>query len=114
SLYKLSGGILHHILDLTGRAGRQGAALSFCDVSERSLLRDIERLIAISIPIESDHPLAGSAPQTEVRGGSAGSFAPRRRGGDNRSTHRSTGNDRRSGGRPQRRGKTQDRYKKSA
>ncbi len=102
-----------HRIGRTGRAGRQGTAVSFCDVSERSLLRDIERLISISIPIESDHPLAGSAPQTEVRG-SAGSFAPRRRGGDNRSTHRASGNDRRNGGRPQRRGKTQDRYKKSA
>ncbi|MCD8350903.1 MAG: DEAD/DEAH box helicase [Planctomycetaceae bacterium] len=104
-----------HRIGRTGRAGRQGTAVSFCDVSERSLLRDIERLISISIPIESDHPLAGTAP-SESRGSSGSSFAPRRRSGDNRSSaHRSSGHDRRNGGgRPQRRGKTQDRYKKSA
>ena len=41
-----------HRIGRTGRAGREGIALSFCDDSELSSLRSIEKLIKIKIPKE--------------------------------------------------------------
>jgi ATP-dependent RNA helicase RhlE len=51
-----------HRIGRTGRAGADGVALSFCDSSERGALRDIERLVRKSIPVETSHPfhVAGS------------------------------------------------------
>jgi ATP-dependent RNA helicase RhlE len=45
-----------HRIGRTGRAGLSGTAIAFCDVEERDLLRDIERLIGIKIPLVEDHP----------------------------------------------------------
>lgn len=45
-----------HRIGRTGRAGLGGIALSFCDEEERAYLKDITRLINISIPIIHDHP----------------------------------------------------------
>lgn len=42
-----------HRIGRTGRAGATGVALSFCDASERSYLRQIEKLIRRSIPQEA-------------------------------------------------------------
>jgi ATP-dependent RNA helicase RhlE len=39
-----------HRIGRTGRAGAAGVAISFCDAEERAFLRDIEKLIRISIP----------------------------------------------------------------
>jgi ATP-dependent RNA helicase RhlE len=39
-----------HRIGRTARAGADGIAISFCDHEERSFLRDIERLIRMSIP----------------------------------------------------------------
>ena len=39
-----------HRIGRTARAGRDGVAISFCDHEERAYLRDIERLIRMSIP----------------------------------------------------------------
>ena len=39
-----------HRIGRTARAGADGIAISFCDGEERAFLRDIERLIRISIP----------------------------------------------------------------
>ncbi len=39
-----------HRIGRTARAGREGIALSFCDGEERAFLRDIERLIKLTIP----------------------------------------------------------------
>tara|TARA_B100000925_G_scaffold291057_1_gene277866 strand:- start:2290 stop:3537 length:1248 start_codon:yes stop_codon:yes gene_type:complete len=41
-----------HRIGRTGRAGREGTALSFCDDTELSNLRSIEKLIKIKIPKE--------------------------------------------------------------
>jgi len=41
-----------HRIGRTARAGREGWAVSFCDPSERKLLRDIERLTKQTIPFE--------------------------------------------------------------
>ena len=39
-----------HRIGRTARAGADGIAISFCDAEERAFLRDIEKLIRISIP----------------------------------------------------------------
>ncbi len=44
-----------HRIGRTGRAGKPGVAIAFCDVDERKLLRDIERFIGFSIPVVEDH-----------------------------------------------------------
>lgn len=48
-----------HRIGRTGRAGREGIAISFCDSSEGSLLRDIEKIIKIKLPIDETHPFHG-------------------------------------------------------
>ncbi|HVX28612.1 MAG TPA: DEAD/DEAH box helicase [Parafilimonas sp.] len=45
-----------HRIGRTGRAGASGKAISFCGIEEKSLLRDIHKLIAQSIPVMQDHP----------------------------------------------------------
>ncbi len=44
-----------HRVGRTGRAGQSGTAISFCDREEVPLLRDIERLIKISIDVDEGH-----------------------------------------------------------
>ena len=68
-----------HRIGRTGRAGLQGAAISFCDTSERGSLRDIESLIAIRIPTVRNHPFAVSRPE------SAPAMPERRRGASRQS-----------------------------
>jgi ATP-dependent RNA helicase RhlE len=45
-----------HRIGRTARAGASGKAISFCGNDERSLLRNIERLLKRSVPICTDHP----------------------------------------------------------
>jgi ATP-dependent RNA helicase RhlE len=45
-----------HRIGRTGRAGASGIALSFCDAEEKVFLRDINKLIAQTIPVMEDHP----------------------------------------------------------
>ncbi|MCY3831697.1 MAG: DEAD/DEAH box helicase [Chloroflexi bacterium] len=45
-----------HRIGRTARAGAAGIAYSFCDVSERKYLRDIEALIRERIAVVSEHP----------------------------------------------------------
>ena len=44
-----------HRIGRTGRAGREGAAIAFCDGEEVPLLRDIHKVIGIKIPIIEQH-----------------------------------------------------------
>jgi ATP-dependent RNA helicase RhlE len=44
-----------HRIGRTARAGTDGVAISLCDREEVSLLRDIERLIRMTIPIDAKH-----------------------------------------------------------
>ena len=45
-----------HRIGRTGRAGRGGQAIAFCDLGEKPLLRDIEKLIGKQLPVVEDHP----------------------------------------------------------
>jgi ATP-dependent RNA helicase RhlE len=49
-----------HRIGRTGRAGASGIALSFCDAEEKAYLKDIQKLIAMNIPVVTDHPYAMS------------------------------------------------------
>ncbi|TDQ84510.1 ATP-dependent RNA helicase RhlE [Dongia mobilis] len=50
-----------HRIGRTARAGNAGVALSLCDSEERSLLRDIEKIVRMKLPVVDDHPLAVAA-----------------------------------------------------
>ena len=62
-----------HRIGRTARAGANGTAYSFCDAEEKVFLKDIEKLIAIRIPVNEDHayPLIDhhpvKAPKQEFR-----------------------------------------------
>jgi ATP-dependent RNA helicase RhlE len=45
-----------HRIGRTGRAGAEGSAWSFCDAEEKAYLKDIQKLIAKTIPVVNDHP----------------------------------------------------------
>ena len=49
-----------HRIGRTARAGASGTAWSFCAEEERPLLRDIERLIRMRVPVVADHALASA------------------------------------------------------
>lgn len=50
-----------HRIGRTGRMGKQGLAISFCDAEERDLLRQIERLTGKKIPNQALPPLPSVA-----------------------------------------------------
>lgn len=85
-----------HRIGRTGRAGLGGAALSFCDIEEKHLLRDIEKLIRKAIPVVEEHayPLVDMPIEAKVDTRSYASSKPSRnqqRGGA--SSQRSTQTD---------------------
>ncbi|MBD5162494.1 MAG: DEAD/DEAH box helicase [Oscillibacter sp.] len=45
-----------HRIGRTGRAGRDGVAISFCNFDELAYLKDIEKLIRKKVPVVEDHP----------------------------------------------------------
>lgn len=50
-----------HRIGRTGRAGREGVAISFCDIEERSYVVDIEKLIRKRITMIAEHPFSENA-----------------------------------------------------
>lgn len=68
-----------HRIGRTGRAGEEGRAISFCDYGERGLLKDIEKLMQLDVPVVEDHdyPLVDKSVQPPRSGGGGG----RRKGG---------------------------------
>lgn len=55
-----------HRIGRTGRAGASGHAISFCDYVEKPLLKDIQKLIQKTIPVNNDHPYALSEDLQEM------------------------------------------------
>lgn len=88
-----------HRIGRTGRAGAAGLAVSFCAPDERDYLRDIEKLIQQTIPVDADHAWhLESLAEEHVRKGNASGGGGKKK---------SNGGGRRSGagrGRPQGRG----------
>ncbi len=60
-----------HRIGRTARAGTSGIAISFCDAEEKAFIRDIEKLIAQPIPVDTKHPYH-SAEIAEARTMSSG------------------------------------------
>lgn len=50
-----------HRIGRTARAGNSGIAISFCDLEEKSYIRDIEKLIGQNITVDRDHPYHSEA-----------------------------------------------------
>ncbi|MFA4874422.1 MAG: helicase-related protein, partial [bacterium] len=95
-----------HRIGRTARAGAAGIAISFCGISERLYLRDIERLLKRSVPVFIDHQYhsthAASTQASKGGGDSRKVVSPRNRDNPNRSKSRHGGNGKsqsRSGGR---------------
>jgi ATP-dependent RNA helicase RhlE len=51
-----------HRIGRTGRAGEEGKAISFCSMEEKMFLRDVQKIIGQSIPVEHEHPYPMSNP----------------------------------------------------
>lgn len=62
-----------HRIGRTGRAGLSGIAVSFCDIDEKSDLRNIQKVIGKTIPVVADHPypmqVLVPTPKSQLRGG---------------------------------------------
>ncbi len=58
-----------HRIGRTARAGAEGVAISFCDASERSHLRSIERLIKRSLIVVGEGPVGPEVDSVEKRKG---------------------------------------------
>ncbi len=56
-----------HRIGRTGRAGKDGIAISFCDFSEQELLRGIEKLIGKPVPKVKEHPFPMEIFEAPVR-----------------------------------------------
>jgi ATP-dependent RNA helicase RhlE len=67
-----------HRIGRTARAGRDGAAIAFCAPDEMGELKDIQKVLGMTIPVASGTPwevLPGAKAKPSGRGG------PRRGGG---------------------------------
>jgi ATP-dependent RNA helicase RhlE len=67
-----------HRIGRTARAGRDGVAISFCDHEERGYLRDIERLIRMSIPATDRRTGKPVAAEAHAQNGPKGGHNHRR------------------------------------
>lgn len=55
-----------HRIGRTARAGASGIAISFCEAEERAYLKDIQKLIAKTIPVIEEHPYVSDVPMNAV------------------------------------------------
>jgi ATP-dependent RNA helicase RhlE len=78
-----------HRIGRTARAGADGVAISFCDPEEAAFLRDIERLIRMSIP--ATHRGRSRGAPTGHRGNGAATAAPPRQHQDRNRQHQARG-----------------------
>lgn len=65
-----------HRIGRTARAGAEGTAVTFCAPDERSLLRDIEKMLKVAIPVEN----APEGTYSDALADPDGDFAPIKRG----------------------------------
>ena len=77
-----------HRIGRTARAGRAGVAISFCDVSERDFLRDIQREIRQEIEVIGAPPIGTSHRAPTPRAPQQQRATPQRRGSQQRRTPR--------------------------
>jgi len=94
-----------HRIGRTARAGESGHAVSFCSADEVALLRDVEKLIKRSVPVDTDHAhhdasamelhLSGRPVKKPPQGGGGGQRQGQRQGGP----RRGSGGPRRGGNR---------------
>lgn len=87
-----------HRIGRTGRAGNKGTAYSFCDGSEKSDIRAIEKLIGLKIPVVHEHPfpLLIENPEKADSGQQQRSRRPQNNNGNSNSKHNNHSNN--SGG----------------
>ena len=74
-----------HRIGRTGRAGAFGKAISFCDFEEKIYLKDIQKFIGQTIPVEPEHPYHVALMEPlKVLAGAAASSSGRSMGGGKR------------------------------
>ncbi|MFV0244956.1 MAG: helicase-related protein, partial [Qingshengfaniella sp.] len=61
-----------HRIGRTARAGRDGEAIAFCAPDEAGLLRQIERLMKIEVPVASGKRPTGAEADSRPKGGRPG------------------------------------------
>ena len=82
-----------HRIGRTARAGRSGVAVSFCDMSERPYLRDIEKLIGRTLVERDDDPVPQRKGRRGNRNGGSKSDMGTRRKRPQQDTVQNTGGD---------------------
>lgn len=65
-----------HRIGRTARAGAAGNAISFCDTTEMPYVRNIERLMGLTLAVDTEQPFHQERRQTRRRGGPARSGRP--------------------------------------
>jgi ATP-dependent RNA helicase RhlE len=90
-----------HRIGRTARAGAEGSAISFCDPTERSFLRDIERQIRMHIPVLERGAMPARGPRREPLGPPSPDLGvpPQHRSPQHRPDGSSMGHDTRTAGR---------------
>ncbi|MEG0468388.1 MAG: DEAD/DEAH box helicase [Longicatena sp.] len=80
-----------HRIGRTGRAGNEGTSISFADIDEVELVKNIQKLIRINIPVDRDHgyPMMITTPSPKKKQRSSKSSTPRAK----QSTRKEAGKD---------------------
>ena len=55
-----------HRIGRTGRAGASGKSISFCNTEEKAYLKDIQKVIGMTVPVISNHPFPSTGKIDEV------------------------------------------------
>ncbi|MDA0346912.1 MAG: DEAD/DEAH box helicase [Verrucomicrobia bacterium] len=80
-----------HRIGRTARAGASGRAITFCCHEELDLLRDVEKIIKQSIPVDSDHVRHSSSIAARHNDGARSRLRASGRSGGNRNGNRNGG-----------------------